>query len=293
MTVGTRGRAVGQLSGRSMIGLSKGYSPPRTSSSTSSSCAVERALVQQLTAGSLDVACRPGWSIRSAPSTRARRSRSCASRCRRRPMRCSPSPRIKTLDGPQGQGHLARRPQGHHAHLCRAHAGAERRQARRVRHGVRRRDRRRASRRCKAGAVDAAILLPPFNFHAEAAGFNNLGLTIDYARTCRSPARWSNAPGRARTRALLASVLSVAQQEHGLVRTIRRTAPRRSRSWWRRASSRRTTSRGPTISCTRTRSSRPTGKVSRTQDGRAGRGAQRPRRHRRLDRRRTLRAAGR
>ena len=33
----------------------------------------------------------------------------------------------------------------------------------------------------QAGAVDAAILLPPFNFHATAAGFNDLGLTIDYA----------------------------------------------------------------------------------------------------------------
>ena len=33
----------------------------------------------------------------------------------------------------------------------------------------------------QAGAVDAAILLPPFNFHAVAAGFNDLGLTVDYA----------------------------------------------------------------------------------------------------------------
>ena len=33
-----------------------------------------------------------------------------------------------------------------------------------------------------AGAVDAAILLPPFNFQAEAAGFTNLGLTIDYVK---------------------------------------------------------------------------------------------------------------
>jgi NitT/TauT family transport system substrate-binding protein len=32
-----------------------------------------------------------------------------------------------------------------------------------------------------AGAVDAAILLPPFNFHAESAGFNTLGLTMTYA----------------------------------------------------------------------------------------------------------------
>ena len=33
----------------------------------------------------------------------------------------------------------------------------------------------------QAGAVDAAILLPPYNFHAVAAGFNELGLTIDFA----------------------------------------------------------------------------------------------------------------
>jgi ABC-type nitrate/sulfonate/bicarbonate transport system substrate-binding protein len=33
-----------------------------------------------------------------------------------------------------------------------------------------------------AGAVDAAILLPPFNFQAVAAGFNDLGLTVDYVK---------------------------------------------------------------------------------------------------------------
>jgi ABC-type nitrate/sulfonate/bicarbonate transport system substrate-binding protein len=33
----------------------------------------------------------------------------------------------------------------------------------------------------QAGAVDAAILLPPYNFYAESAGFTNLGLTKDYA----------------------------------------------------------------------------------------------------------------
>lgn len=32
----------------------------------------------------------------------------------------------------------------------------------------------------QAGAVDAAIVLPPFNFRAEAAGFNNLGRVMDY-----------------------------------------------------------------------------------------------------------------
>ncbi len=33
----------------------------------------------------------------------------------------------------------------------------------------------------QGGAVDAAILVPPHNFQAVAAGFNELGLTIDYA----------------------------------------------------------------------------------------------------------------
>jgi NitT/TauT family transport system substrate-binding protein len=32
----------------------------------------------------------------------------------------------------------------------------------------------------QAGAVDAAVLLPPFNFFAESAGFRNIGLAIDY-----------------------------------------------------------------------------------------------------------------
>jgi ABC-type nitrate/sulfonate/bicarbonate transport system substrate-binding protein len=32
----------------------------------------------------------------------------------------------------------------------------------------------------QAGAVDAAILTPPFNFHAQSAGFTNLGNTVDY-----------------------------------------------------------------------------------------------------------------
>ncbi len=33
-----------------------------------------------------------------------------------------------------------------------------------------------------AGAVDAAILLPAFNFQAEAEGFRSLGLTVDYVK---------------------------------------------------------------------------------------------------------------
>jgi len=34
----------------------------------------------------------------------------------------------------------------------------------------------------QSGAVAAAILFPPFNFHAEAAGYTNLGLVVDYAK---------------------------------------------------------------------------------------------------------------
>ena len=32
----------------------------------------------------------------------------------------------------------------------------------------------------QAGAVDAAILTPPYNFHAQSAGFTNLGQAVDY-----------------------------------------------------------------------------------------------------------------
>jgi NitT/TauT family transport system substrate-binding protein len=32
----------------------------------------------------------------------------------------------------------------------------------------------------QSGAVDAALLTPPFNFYAESAGFSNLGFTFDY-----------------------------------------------------------------------------------------------------------------
>ena len=49
-----------------------------------------------------------------------------------------------------------------------------------------------------AGAVDAAILLPPFNFQAVTAGFSDLGLTIDYAKDLPFSGtvvnvRWANA----------------------------------------------------------------------------------------------------
>src|ERR1043165_474294 len=32
----------------------------------------------------------------------------------------------------------------------------------------------------QSGAIDATVLIPPFNFYAESAGFSNLGLTLEY-----------------------------------------------------------------------------------------------------------------
>ena len=62
----------------------------------------------------------------------------------------------------------------------------------------------------QSGAVDAAILAPPFSFRAEAAGFTNLGLTIDYVQ---GPAvrrhRGQPRPGRQPTGALVDKVLAV------------------------------------------------------------------------------------
>ncbi len=61
----------------------------------------------------------------------------------------------------------------------------------------------------QAGAVDAAILLPPFNFYAESAGFNNLGLTIDYAKELPFAGSVVNRAWAAAHKATLDRLLSV------------------------------------------------------------------------------------
>jgi NitT/TauT family transport system substrate-binding protein len=66
-----------------------------------------------------------------------------------------------------------------------------------------------------AGAVDAAILLPPFNFQAVAAGFNDLGLTIDYVKDLPFSGtvvnvRWANAQKPILQKLLAAHTKSVA-----------------------------------------------------------------------------------
>ena len=81
----------------------------------------------------------------------------------------------------------------------------------------------------QAGAVDAAILTPPFNFHAQSAGFTLLGHTIEYVdmpfagiAVNTNWAAANKAHGREADRGL--------QQEHGLALRSQATATRRCRS---------------------------------------------------------------
>jgi NitT/TauT family transport system substrate-binding protein len=59
-----------------------------------------------------------------------------------------------------------------------------------------------------AGAVDAAILLPPFNFQAEGQGFNNLGLTIEYAPELPFSGTVANKAWAGKNQALLQRILA-------------------------------------------------------------------------------------
>ncbi len=121
-------------------------------------------LVQQITAGSLDICMSTGLvdpmrAIEHGCADRDRAGRGAgAALCAHR------QARDQEARGAQGQGDLARRAEGHHPHLCRAHARAERRQAGRVRHGVRRRHRGArlgaARRRGRRGDPAAAVQLP-------------------------------------------------------------------------------------------------------------------------------------
>jgi ABC-type nitrate/sulfonate/bicarbonate transport system substrate-binding protein len=59
-----------------------------------------------------------------------------------------------------------------------------------------------------AGAVDAAILLAPFIFQAEASGFNNLGLTVEYAPELPFSGTVVNKNWAAKNEAILKRMLS-------------------------------------------------------------------------------------
>jgi NitT/TauT family transport system substrate-binding protein len=61
----------------------------------------------------------------------------------------------------------------------------------------------------QAGAIDATVLIPPFNFYAESAGFPNLGLTIDYTPDLVFSGAVVNTGWAAKNRALLDKLLAV------------------------------------------------------------------------------------
>ena len=66
-----------------------------------------------------------------------------------------------------------------------------------------------------AGAVDAAILLPPFNFQAVSKGFSDLGLTVDFAKDLPFSGTvvnvgWANAHQATLRKVLAAHTRSVA-----------------------------------------------------------------------------------
>ena len=62
------------------------------------------------------------------------------------------------------------------------------------------------------GAVDATIIVPPFNFQAEAAGFNRLGLTVDYAADLPFGATVANRNWATDNGNVLAKLLSAQQK---------------------------------------------------------------------------------
>jgi hypothetical protein len=97
-------------------------------------------LVQQLAAGSLDICMSTGL----VDPIRAIDQNAGISIVRFEaqapPYALVAKPAIKKLADLKGKVISVRRPEGHHPHLCRADAGAARRQAGRVRHGIRRRN---------------------------------------------------------------------------------------------------------------------------------------------------------
>ena len=76
-----------------------------------------------------------------------------------------------------------------------------------------------------SGAVDAAILLPPSNFQIQSRGFNDLGLTIEYAPELAFSGTMVNKAWAARNPDVLKRVL--AAQSKSIEYLLRRAQPRR------------------------------------------------------------------
>jgi ABC-type nitrate/sulfonate/bicarbonate transport system substrate-binding protein len=60
----------------------------------------------------------------------------------------------------------------------------------------------------QGGAVDAAIVVPPYNFQAVAAGFNEIGLTVDYAPELPFSGSIVNRPWAEKNKDLLRRILA-------------------------------------------------------------------------------------
>jgi NitT/TauT family transport system substrate-binding protein len=61
----------------------------------------------------------------------------------------------------------------------------------------------------QSGAIDATVLIPPFNFYAETAGFSNLGLAVDYTPELPFSGSVVNQNWAAAHRATLARLIDV------------------------------------------------------------------------------------
>jgi ABC-type nitrate/sulfonate/bicarbonate transport system substrate-binding protein len=77
----------------------------------------------------------------------------------------------------------------------------------------------------QSGAVDATILLPPFSFFADSAGFATLGLTVDYTPELPFTGAVVNRNWAAAHRATLDRMLAVHKQSMAWFLDTRNRAP--------------------------------------------------------------------
>ena len=163
ITVGT----VGQPSANFwpvLIGISKGFFAAEDLNLDVLYAQSSAQMVQQITSGSLDVSISTGLvdPMRAigmgAPIAIVRVE------IQAPPYALLAKPSIKNSRRAQGQGHFPWRTKGYHAHLCGAHARAERSEAGRVRHGICRRHRcaciRASGRGRRCGDPVASVQLP-------------------------------------------------------------------------------------------------------------------------------------
>jgi len=178
VVIGTVGSASANL-WPLFIGLNKGFFAAANVDVDLVYVPASAAVIQQLTAGSLDVTMSTGLVTRSAPSI-AGRDRACALRDTGAALRDDGQINRQRLEDLKGKVISV----GGAKDITRIYA--ERMLAP---HGLKSGDydfvyAGATTARAQAllsGAVDAAILLPPSNFQVQAAGFNDVGLTIEYA----------------------------------------------------------------------------------------------------------------